>query len=522
MKYLRKSALLMASMLLAGLVAEWFARTQGFTAVGSYLQRYQIEGNGFPVIGYVGSHDQMPYALKRNFSHTVVDLTWFPEPWTVTLNNEGYRNAVNAQGRRFDRLIVGDSVAFGYGVSDDFTIANTIERIAGETVYSAAIPGAGPAMYMYMIDEFLSRADADLITVLFYDGNDYANLQFSEWLPTRTNFNHETVEISRADVSCSPAHPPVFLSYPLLRASAVARLATKVFSSANDCGALRAADFEMVYRPALALLGARIERPARVADNEARALGAVEALATSPCAAPMRGELDQVRKRIEAGRVEEAYAVVSQVTAALIELECLPISSAKRNALSFFHYYAGFYYHELYGLDRGEDGAVKDLKATLRRVGSRSAEMEPLARQATRLLEDVGLTADGLVQLTELLGRISERLSEQRVSETTATTPEKTRLFLDYLSTLTQEEGVRIEVVILPAEYKMANYPDYASEEYSLCLDAADLGVECRSMIPFFQEYYADSEHSSLSLEGSHFTEEGNEVVARWLLGLLR
>lgn len=122
----------------------------------SFHARYSIDGYQSYVKGYVCDDKTMPYALKPHFSHVVSDNCWHPLPFEVTLDKYGFRNGP-ANGS-YDNVIVGDSVAFGFGVNDDQTISLVLSRKTKQKIYSLAIPGAGPAMYVQLIHRFLNRA----------------------------------------------------------------------------------------------------------------------------------------------------------------------------------------------------------------------------------------------------------------------------------------------------------------------------------------------------------------------------
>lgn len=187
---------------------------------GSLHARYSIDGYPSYVMGYVCNDKTMPYALKPHFSHVVSDNCWHPLPFEVTLDKYGFRNGPVIDGS-YDNVIVGDSAAFGFGVNDDQTISSVLSRKTKQEIYSLTIPGAGPAMYVQMIHRFLNRAKTKKITVLFYDGNDHANLQNSCWQKGNLEAMLNT-KIYRKDVSGRPAHPPVFVfKSPILRDSSL-------------------------------------------------------------------------------------------------------------------------------------------------------------------------------------------------------------------------------------------------------------------------------------------------------------
>ena len=116
-------------------------------ATSRNFPRYRIDKNPAFCLGYFTSHRSLPFALKPGFRHMLEDKAHHPQPWSVGLDARGYRNPTFSGP--YDIVFVGDSVTFGYGVSDN----ETITHYASQTTraYNLAIPGAGPAMYMDMI-----------------------------------------------------------------------------------------------------------------------------------------------------------------------------------------------------------------------------------------------------------------------------------------------------------------------------------------------------------------------------------
>lgn len=93
----------------------------------------------------------------------------------------------------------------------------------------------------------------------------------------------------------------------------------------------------------------------------------------------------------------------------------------------------------------------------------------------------------------------------------------KTDIFLEYLAQL-KEKGIEVEIVILPAEYRLNWYSQSMVEAYPLCERADQYHISCYNLIPKFIEYYQKNKCNALYLDGSHFTVFGSEQVVNWLL----
>ncbi|MCK4814619.1 hypothetical protein KA005_02520, partial [bacterium] len=306
--------------------AELFAKKLlKIPSFSSFHARYSIDGYPSYVVGYVCSDKTMPYALKPHFSHAVSDNGWHPLPFEVTLDEYGYRNGPGIDGS-YDNVIVGDSVAFGFGVNDDQTISSALSHKTKQKVYSLAIPGAGPAMYVQMIYRFLKRAKTKKITVLFYDSNDYANLQDSCWQKSNLEALLKT-KIYRKDVSDRPAHPTVFVFKSLvLRNSSlffgiyesfIARRSTNMFS--NDIEYETNLEKTKLFR--------------------CKALKYLNELVVASCVdEKAKQDILNIIKKIKKGEENNSLLqTMRDVTLRLIRQNCYPIGEDKINLLSYSH-----------------------------------------------------------------------------------------------------------------------------------------------------------------------------------------
>lgn len=98
------------------------------------------------------------------------------EPRSVRFvtDSVGYRNDVAFDNQQI--LLVGDSFVLGSGLSQEFLLANVLEREWGLRAYSIGLPKS-PDWLLQRADEFLKNASADAVTrvVLFvFEGNDFS------------------------------------------------------------------------------------------------------------------------------------------------------------------------------------------------------------------------------------------------------------------------------------------------------------------------------------------------------------
>ena len=151
----------------------------GFKSFNSYIQRYKIDNKKSYVIGYFKNDKNLPQVLKRNFNHKLEDISSNPIGWNVTTDKYGYRN-INVM-KTYDKVFVGDSVAFGFGVDNNEIFSKLYSNKVNESIYNLAIPNVGPASYMYMIERFLSKQETKEFFIFLYLGNDIANLNSAYW-----------------------------------------------------------------------------------------------------------------------------------------------------------------------------------------------------------------------------------------------------------------------------------------------------------------------------------------------------
>jgi hypothetical protein len=95
----------------------------------------------------------------------------------VTLNEEGYRGRVLELPRtsRLRVVVLGDSIAFGLGVSDDDTFSSRLDaREDGIEVGNFAVQGYGPDQELLVLEREALRLQPDVVVLAFCMANDLA------------------------------------------------------------------------------------------------------------------------------------------------------------------------------------------------------------------------------------------------------------------------------------------------------------------------------------------------------------
>ncbi len=97
----------------------------------------------------------------------------------VSFNASGYRGRELASPKRGDRtrvVVLGDSVAFGLGVSDDETFSNLLDvRDNGIEAGNLAVQGYGPDQELLVLMHQGLRADPDVVVLAFCLANDFVD-----------------------------------------------------------------------------------------------------------------------------------------------------------------------------------------------------------------------------------------------------------------------------------------------------------------------------------------------------------
>lgn len=126
-----------------------------------------------------------------------------------------------SEGKRFKILLVGDSMTFGYGVSDSETIAAYLEDELNKTqafekggvkfeVINGAVPGYGTIQEKLLFEQKANQLDPNLVLLNFFVTNDLRdNLEFEKFiLSSQSGRIHTTIKLRLLE----DLHAYVFLS----------------------------------------------------------------------------------------------------------------------------------------------------------------------------------------------------------------------------------------------------------------------------------------------------------------------
>jgi hypothetical protein len=132
--------------------------------------------------GYLADRPQSDLARLHRYSEV---YGWEPRPGAVALI-EGHRTTINADGLRGTLhphartpgrprlLLLGDSVAFGFGVADEETFAADLEK-DGYEVVNLAVPGYGTDQELLRLEHEGASYRPDLVLLHFCLQNDFVD-----------------------------------------------------------------------------------------------------------------------------------------------------------------------------------------------------------------------------------------------------------------------------------------------------------------------------------------------------------
>ena len=104
-------------------------------------------------------------------------------------------------------MLLGDSTAQGYRLSDDETMSSSLGRIMGENVFNAGVGGYSTDQEYAVLKELLNVYQFDWV-ILFFSFNDLQYLdQDQAWGIPKLRY-----QISRNQINFDAVNPPIFTS----------------------------------------------------------------------------------------------------------------------------------------------------------------------------------------------------------------------------------------------------------------------------------------------------------------------
>jgi hypothetical protein len=135
--------------------------------------------------------------------------------FTFTTDEKGFRNP-SPWPERADIVVVGDSMAFGYGVDDEQAWVKLVaDDLPETTIVNLGLIGAGPQQYLRVLESYGLDLDPKLVLFMLFPGNDLSDAEtFRQWLDAGTSASYEDWRIRRGQPDArDPLHVVLERSY---------------------------------------------------------------------------------------------------------------------------------------------------------------------------------------------------------------------------------------------------------------------------------------------------------------------
>jgi lysophospholipase L1-like esterase len=145
-----------------------------------------------PYLGFV-----YPANYQGRFERSGGDFAF-----TYTTDEHGFRNP-SPWPQRADIVVLGDSMAFSYGVDDEEAwTALLADQMPATRIINLALIGAAPQQYLRIYETFGQALRPDLVLFCLFPGNDLIDAgRFAAWLKAGSPGNYEVWRRSRGEAA---------------------------------------------------------------------------------------------------------------------------------------------------------------------------------------------------------------------------------------------------------------------------------------------------------------------------------
>jgi lysophospholipase L1-like esterase len=111
--------------------------------------------------------------------------------FTFHTDEHGFRNP-SPWPEQADVVVVGDSLAFSYGVNDDQAWPRLVAKaLPGTRIITLGVPGFGPQQYLRALEAFGLGLHPKLVLFMLFSGNDLGDAErFQSWLDADTKLTY--------------------------------------------------------------------------------------------------------------------------------------------------------------------------------------------------------------------------------------------------------------------------------------------------------------------------------------------
>ena len=112
--------------------------------------------------------------------------------FTFHTDEHGFRNS-SPWPERADVVVVGNSLAFSYGVDDDQAWPRLVANaLSGTRIITLGLPGFGPQQYLRVLESFGLGLHPKLVLFMLFSGNDLGDTdRFQRWLDADTRLTYQ-------------------------------------------------------------------------------------------------------------------------------------------------------------------------------------------------------------------------------------------------------------------------------------------------------------------------------------------
>ena len=158
-----------------------------------YQLREAVQSIGDPDLGFLYPSHQRKQIVTADFS------------FEIETDDHGFRNPAPWPARA-DVVVVGDSMAFGWGVERSASWVYLLEQgLAGRRVITLGLPGTAPQQYYRYLEKFGVGLRPEVVVFAVFPGNDFVGAeQFDQWLQAGSPGNFDVWRAFDGEVPVQP------------------------------------------------------------------------------------------------------------------------------------------------------------------------------------------------------------------------------------------------------------------------------------------------------------------------------
>ena len=148
----------------------------------TYEKRYLFSERSYKIDNYDSNDPSLKFYEHHSIRGwtTKKNLKIFVEGHSYTTNNIGERSLVNYKkdDSKYEVLVLGDSMTFGEGISDEFVWTNIVKKNKNVNIINLAVPGYGIDQMYLVLKETIKIYKPDLVILAFVK-DDFARTMLS-------------------------------------------------------------------------------------------------------------------------------------------------------------------------------------------------------------------------------------------------------------------------------------------------------------------------------------------------------